>query len=164
MKTLADLKRNLKIGVAMTMTKAEGQNRLIGIKRYIVATQGNGIYLNADKEAKGGSFLDFPKASLLEYDGETLKIFDAGYRDLTPEEQAILDNKPSKRAENQKQAEIDMMTDGSTTFYMDKAYFDEKDANWYWRETKGLYYVRNGKMRDASIKGTLCLAYKIEKE
>jgi len=77
MKTLADLKRDLVIGSTMTLIsrygQTEGEN--IGVQRFVVKKNTVGLYLNPDKEAKKGVFLDWPKASLLEYDGQTIKVY-----------------------------------------------------------------------------------------
>ena len=85
MKTLADLKRDLTIGTVIEMTSNEFApssdrvKNLVGIKRYIVKKNTTGVQLSQDKNAIKGSHLDYPaKATLFEYDGETLKIFNEG--------------------------------------------------------------------------------------
>ena len=56
----------------------------------------------------------------------------------------------------------DMMTDGTQTYWMDKRYTKENDAEWYWRTSKGKYFSGYGDvMRDESIKGLLTTEYKL---
>lgn len=82
MKTLADLKRALSLGAGIRMTSFYGnsdrKNKLVGVVRYVVKSNTTGVYLNEDKTATKGSFLDWPKASLLEFDGKAIKIYQSG--------------------------------------------------------------------------------------
>lgn len=168
MKTIAELKRDLTIGTSIEMVNFHGQDipeRLQGV-RYVVKVKSNGIELNKDKTAIKGSFLDYPKATLCEYDGENLRIYDAGYRPLTAWEQSIMDNVPSNRPENKEQVVNELMTDGSGFYYKDKAYYKENSAEYLaGHETvRGLRFDFNTKqVTDDTIKGTLSLAYKIIK-
>ena len=66
MKTLAELKRDLEVGDSITTIKNDYHPERVGQKRYIVKKQGNGIYLNEDKNAVTGSFLEFKNAKLTE--------------------------------------------------------------------------------------------------
>jgi len=77
MKTLADLKRDLKLGTKITKTSHYGktEGKLIGVERYVVKVKSNSIEFSSNKTDTRGSFLDYPKASLTEYDGETLKVY-----------------------------------------------------------------------------------------
>ena len=162
-KTFADLKRDLTVNKSLKLIYPE-THKFFGIERYIIKNQTNGVYLAPEREAKKGSFMDLPVASLVEYDGETLSIFDIGQRDLTPGEKKLLDNKPSKRPENAKKIEIDLMTDSSQMFWTDKAYFRELDAEYLSGHDfhKGLRYDWNtGRVCDKKIKGKLCLQYKL---
>lgn len=160
MKTIADLKRDLQKGTTMTLTYSQFPHKFLNSTRFIVACKSNGIMLNSDENAKGGSFLDFPKATLAEYDGENLNIYNAGVRDLTKEEQAIKDNKPR----DEKQEAQDIMTDGSVMFWRCKKYYKDLGAEYLeGHETiRGMKYNFNDKnITDDKIKGTLCLSYKI---
>ena len=128
MATLAQLKRDLTIGQCLTQTsfhgKTEGKN--IGVPRFIVKKNTQGICLNEDKTAARGSYLDYPPASFMEFDGETIKIYNSGSRPLTEEEKRILKEQPR----DDKQDSIDMMTDGSTMFHRRKSYF-QKSGKYY---------------------------------
>lgn len=154
MKTLADFKRDMKVGIKLEMV----YNKFKPITeetrvREITGVQSNGFKL-------GKSFFDIPKASLVEYNGKNVKIFSCGKRKLTENEQNILDNRPSHRKENQKQVEIDMMTDGSNMFWKDKQYLKENNSDWYWGWNRGKYYS-NGEMLDETIRGELEREYNI---
>jgi hypothetical protein len=160
MKSFADLKRDLQVGKTLTMTYSNLEsNKLVGIPRQIIGTQTNGISLKTDNKS-GKSFLSLPCASLTEYDGKIIKIYQIGKRDLTPEEKAILDNEPSNRKENEQLAINDVLTDGSSTYYMDKRYYAEHNAEWRWNESRGLRLDLNDRrMYDKKIKGELDLQY-----
>ena len=164
METFAQLKRDLKVGKTLTMVynsikDSETINARLNKPRKILATQTNGIKLEIANTGKG-SFLELPCASLTEYDGKNIKIYKCGKRDLTESEKRLIDNTPSHRSENAQLAENDAVSDGSTTYWMDKAYFKENDAEWRWDWSKGLRWdVNENKMWDKKIKGELDLAY-----
>lgn len=164
MKTFSDLKRDLTIGTKLTMIKsALPNNKLLNIEREICATQTNGISLKTENKS-GKSFLEYPPASLVDYDGEIITFYKPALRDLTPDEKAIIDNTPSHREENKQQALNDMMTDSSGTYWMDKRYFSENDAEWRWNWSKGLKWdINDNKMFDKKIKGEIDLQYIIKK-
>jgi hypothetical protein len=128
MKTFAQLKRDLVVGKTLTMTfnstQSETIKNRIGKARKIIKTQSNGIYLEVESGNKNGFFLELPCASLTEYDGNTIKVFMYGKRDLTEKEKEILTNRPSQRKENARIASNDAISDGSQTYWMDKRYYD----------------------------------------
>ena len=170
MKTFADLKRDLKLGTGIEMVNFHnGQDipeRLQSI-RYVVKVKSNGVELNKDKNATKGSLLEYTKATLTEYDGENLRIYDSGTRELTEWEKSIRDNVPSRRAENKDAVHNELMTDGNGFYWKDKAYYKENNAEYLaGHETvRGLRYDFNTKqIIDDTIKGELSLAYKIIKE
>ncbi len=95
--TITDLKRKMQIGKGIKLVYAFGlkeDNPRLNLIRYIVKTQTNGVYLNIDKDAKNGSWLDFPKSSLFEETEKGFKIFFPIERDLTDEENKIKENEP----------------------------------------------------------------------
>ena len=167
-KSFAELKRDLKIGKTLTMTfnslseQSEKIDSRLNKPRYIIKTQSNGIYLADEKDAEKGSFLELPRASLVEYTDETIKVFEPAIRELTDDEKTILENMPSYRPENKELCERDIMCDMNSTYWLDKAYTKRENSDWYWGESRGLYYMRSEqKMRDASIKGKLSIEYKL---
>lgn len=170
MKTLADLKRDLQVGTAVEMVNFHnGQDipeKLQGI-RYVVKVKSNGVEFSKDKNAIKGSFLHYPKATLCEYDGENLRIYESGTRELTAWEKSIRDNVPSDRPENKEAVEWEARTDGSGFYWKDKAYYKENKAEYLagYETVRGLRYNYNDKnIIDDNIKGELSLVYKIIKE
>lgn len=74
MKTLADLKRQIKPGVqivltdtdVLTLTPANGKHKFLNVPRTVTKVQTNGFYMATAEQlqaGKKGSFLDFPKAA-----------------------------------------------------------------------------------------------------
>lgn len=165
MKTLADLKRDLQVGMSITLVEAPTMpnHKFLNQKRYIVKKQGNGVYLNVDINAASGSFLEFTNAKLTEYDGNTIKIYKAGTRPLTADEQSILDNRPTNRPENKERIEMEIMTDTNGSYYLDKEYFSQNGMS-YLFESGGTkrYNFSEGTITDEQIKGDLELSYLIE--
>jgi len=159
MNTLADLKRKIVKGASLIMTyNSFGKSGLIGKKRYVVRLNTTGVYLNEDKEAVKGSFLEYPKASLLEFTDKGFNIYEAGYRPLTDTEQEILNNVPRDK----EQEERDIMTDTNVMWYKKQAYFKDKGYSYLngHTEEKGLKYDYNTQMiRDNNLKGKLSLSY-----
>lgn len=160
--SLSELKRKLQKGTAIKMTfnSLSGHSAKLNKIRYVVKVSTTGVYLNENKDEIKGSFLEFPKSSLLEMNEKGFKIFITGKRDLTEEEQNILNNEPSRRKENEEKCKIDLLTDGSQMFYKDKYYHKEHDSLWKYGKVKGLRYDYNeNKMFDDNIKGDLSLEY-----
>ena len=62
--SLAALKKRLTLGIGITMVGHDWfpEGKLIGVPRYVVKVQANGICLNADSNAIDGSWLYWPKA------------------------------------------------------------------------------------------------------
>jgi hypothetical protein len=170
MKTLAELKRELEVGDSITTIKNDMKPDLVGKKRYIIKKQGNGVYLNEDKNAKTGSFLEFKNAKLTEYDGEYIRVYKVGKRPMTEEEKKVIDNVPSKRKENEERIKMELMTDTNGSWYIDRAYFKEHGMEYLHSstgQTKRIDYndLNEGvySIIDEQVKGELELEYKIEK-
>lgn len=170
MKTLADLKRDAKSGnLFAIMTIRSGSSDIperLAMKRQIIDANSVGIFFKMADGKK--SELRIERASLLEYTENTLTLYNAGFRELNEEEQAIMnewkdiENKP----ENIKQYEIDILTDGSSMFYKKKMFFHNKGFSYLTgvEEEKGLQYDFNtSKIRDKSIKGTISMQYVLVK-
>ena len=157
---LSDLKRKLVKGCALKMTynSLKSKNPLLNKVRYVVKTQSNGVTLNEDINAIKGSFLEFPKNSLLEVTDKGFKVFECGERDLTEEEKRIMENQPK----DEEQDRIDLMTDMNTMFYRRKAYFNESGYFYLFgtEKIKGKSFNFNKRnIRDDEIKGELSLEY-----
>lgn len=158
MKTLADLKRKLQVGTELTMIYNSVGTKKMPWKRKVIATQSNGVSLidPTDSTSKK-SFLEFPKASLLEVTDKGFKIFEAGRRDLTTEEKSIIANEPKDK----KQEEIDLMSDGSAMFWRRKRYYIEKGFEYLYIGDKNKHIDSNDRTKviDSSVKGKLSLEY-----
>ncbi len=170
MKTLADLKRDLKVGVKIKMIfnhnegNSERIKQYMQVERYIVKTKSNGVEISKNKEDKKGSFLDFPKASLTEYKDNIFTIYGAGFREMTKEEKRIRDNVPSHRKENKEAVMQEALCDGSGFDWKDKQYYKDNNAEYLaGHETvRGLcYHYNTEKIEDDTIKGEKELAYEI---
>lgn len=167
MKTLADLKRDLNIGTALTLIESETmpEHRNLNKKRYIIKKNSVGVTLAEDMNATKGSIMDYPKkATLLDYDGEFITLYQAGRRPLTDTEREIMANVPSKRPKNAEAVYNEVMTDGSRFYYEDKHYYQNMDAEYLTgHETiRGLRYDYNTQeIIDETIKGKIDLKYKI---
>jgi hypothetical protein len=166
MKTLNELKRDLQGGnIILVMTKNSCSDRLIGKKRKVVESQSNGIsFIDPDDPTSKKSFLAFPKASLLEYDGEYIRIFNAGKRELTEDEKAI--KAGYEKIRDKKQEERDLLADSNCSFFCEQAYYLKYDAEYLIGHTtqRGMRFdYRSGLVRDDKVKGELSLEYKVIK-
>ena len=90
------------------------------------------------------------------------KVHAIGKRPLNQQEQSIMDGYELIR--NKKQEEIDLITDGSTSFYMEKKYYKSKNAEYLMGHVvnNGLRFDRSIKqVFDDNIKGVVTLVYKL---
>ena len=170
MKTLADLKRDLSKGTVLTLTggayATDRINPILNVPRYVVKTQGNAVVLNMDANATNGSWLEFPPARLLTYDGDTFTVHMPGTRPLTADEQRVMDTMPSKRPENRERVANDLMTDGSQMYHADRAHTRAHNMTHLdgFETVRGLRYDWNSNLiTDETIKGPVTLAYHIIK-
>jgi len=126
--------------------------------RKVKRVQSNAVVL--DKNGKD-SFLEFPPASLVEFDGKRFTFYAVGYRPLTAEERAIVDGEPK----DAKQDEIDVLSDGSTMYYRRKRYYAEKDADYLFAghgKGKRLYHEGDKRViRDPAVQGRPELVYEL---
>lgn len=178
-KTRADFIRDIKSGsIALETTfnycyqNETLPERLTGIRK-VSKVQTNGFYLMNDKTQRA-SWFDFPKASLMNYTDNSLTIYMAGYRSPNEHEKAILsewENIASSQ-EYKKQSEIDLLTDGSSTYWKKKSFFENRNALYL----MGLDSQRGLKLdfnklnsgdsdfiRDESIKGDIAFIYRVIK-
>lgn len=163
MQTFADLKRKLQVGTSIKMIFSKIENsKKLNVVRYVVKTQGNGVYLNEDKNATKGSFLELPRASLINFEGNILEIYTPLKRPLNEEEQKIWDNQP----QDEKQQELDLMTDTNIMFYRRKHYFKECGFGYlfYEKDASKRITFEAGKpfIWDRNLKGDLDLKYEIQ--
>ncbi len=167
MKTLATFKKELKDGIIKTLTQTFSAHKrdFIGLKRTVSKVQTNAITLKLVDTGKE-SWLHYPVASLFEYDGNTIKIYAPGVRDLTKEEQAIMDEwtKITQTEEYERQLRIDLLTDCSTTYHQKKRFFEDKKAEHLlgYEKVRGMKYNSYiNKVTDDKIKGDIEFIYLI---
>lgn len=124
MATLADFKRKCIVGAKIRggyyWKTPKAETTLEECEwRVIDKVQSNAIRIN-------GSYMDFPKAKDSDFDGRVLTIYETGWRKLTDEEKAVLEeweNYTKTDTEYQKRAEMDALTDTNMTFYEEKEFF-----------------------------------------
>ncbi len=171
MKTLADLKRDAKSGtlegriVFHSMWQDGLPERLQGWRRMVDSNSVAIFFRNADGRK---SELRLEKSSLVEYDGNSLTVYFAGYRDLNDAEQRVMDGwkKIASTPEFREQAHIDAYTDGSSTYYSERFYFRKAGMEYLMglERQGGLKYdTYLGKVQDDRIKGEVGMRYEIRK-
>lgn len=132
--------------------------------RTVEKAQSNGVKLS-------GSWLDYPRANNSEFDGRILKIYETGWRALTAEEKAVLAEweEIASDEEFKKRAEIDALTDGSSTYWQEREFYERKNMLYLFTSTatKSLdrWKLRQGEefcVKDNSApKGKLIAIYEI---
>lgn len=166
-KSFADLKRKLQKGQGLKMVnyfgltepdpKKPGSSRL-GVTRYVVKVQTNGVYLNPDKNASTGSYLEFPPASLVEISDKGFKVYGIGERPLNEKEKEVIANRPR----DEKQEYVDAMSDGNTMYYRTKNYYEKSGYGYLFSSEwqKGLRFNSSKNVvMDKSIRGPLEMEY-----
>jgi hypothetical protein len=165
--TLAELKRLAKQGILeANMVYWFGDaipERLKGFRKIIDANTVSIIFLNNDGKK---SPLDILGASLIDWDDNSLSIFNVGERELTQDELDIMDQWKaiSSTKEYQQQAENDMLTDGSLTFWQKRKFFTDKGYEYlHVGNNKKAYNHNTNKVKDSTVKGDLILKYELRK-
>jgi hypothetical protein len=156
MGTLANLKKDMKLGSKWRLIERFGQPE--DKERIVGHVQGNSIAFHKDDKPKG-SWLAWPKASLLDYDGKTVKIYGPGKRPLTQEEQDVCDSWESQR--DTKLELLDIQTDGSSQWYRKMRYFEDRGMKYMLGTFSGplRYSHKDHTIIDESIKGDVQLVY-----
>lgn len=165
MATRADLLRRLKSTPAprLIMTERWGHapEPRYTTPRRVVKVQSNAF------KFEDGSYCELPVASLIDYDGENLTIYQAGYRPLSESEQAILSEweRIKNLPENQNFAKMDMCTDTSIMYHKEKAFLEKHNALYLACYNDLKYFTnpdgtRTEMVRDNKVKGSPILKYK----
>ena len=164
MKTLVQLKQDAKSGrMSMEMTERYGAygeqipEKLRGIRRVVGA---NTVALHLQNNDGNISELQVKCASLVEYDADTLVVYEAGLRDLTDEERTILAEWKRIEDEHIKQNPF------GDTYWKRKNYFATCTCPWLdggdaVRGKRLEYVCETPKIRDNSIKGEAILKYRV---
>lgn len=169
--TFAQLKRDAKSGklygeLIERYGETEIAERLRGRRRVVGANTVGITFLNSDGKK---SECRVERAALMDYTGDTLTIYDPGLRDLNSEELKIMQGwKDIEKTEDYKRnAEIDVLGDGSSTYWQRIRYFRESGKEYLSgaEEKNGCKYdYTTGKIRDKSVRGDVVLRYKMTME
>ena len=164
MKTLAELKRDAgssKLSLELTEhygeTGDEIKSTMRGVRKVIGC---NSVALSLLNHDGNISELRFGSARLIEYGEDTLTLYLAAHRELTEEEQKIIDE--WKKIEDECMAKNPFCD----TYWKRKDYFAKCSCPWLdggeTKRGKKLEYVKGRPMiRDNSIKGEAVLKYKV---
>ena len=161
MKTLADLKRDAKAGkIRLELIDRYGKTgedipeRLRGIRDVAGV---NTVALKLRNSRGEESELRFSRANLMSYDGETLTVYAAGYRDVTEKERAVMAEAEAVKADYEREHP------GSDSYYKVLRFYAESSCPWmrpYGDETQGKRYdAQLNKVLDKSVKGEVVLRY-----
>ena len=169
--TLAQLKRDAQTKSIQLKIKPVGiwskgiPERLNGWRKVIGANTVGIFLLNSNGQR---SELRIKNANLVEYDNNTLTVYGEGQRDLTDGEKKIMNEWDAKAntKEHRERAWNDAMTDGSSTYWEKKWFFQKNNAEHLlgYEFCKGMKYDWNtGKVWDNKIKGEIELQYEVER-
>lgn len=131
--------------------------------RAIVKVQTNAIYLEGEENNGEGSYLSIPAASLIEYDGNVLNIYNAGIREMNEEEKSN-----AQKAEIERKRYAEQNPYGNDYWHM-KDFYKKCSTPWISflsdkiKGKKAASGSDYGKIIDDAIKGELILQYAIEK-
>ena len=161
--TLAQLKRDAQNGkLALEMTEWYGKTdmpeRLKGVRNVVGANTVCIKLQNADGKI---SELRFESATLVDYQKETLTIYNAGIRDMTEEERQVYNE---SRRERQTYEERNPYSD---SYWHMKSWFKNckfpyLDGSSEFKQGKRLQYVQDGvRIIDRAIKGDAILKYNV---
>lgn len=181
--SVAQLKRDAKAGnLRAVMTVWLGQEvdrdklpaRLQGARKIVDANTTSLMFEVPDDPTKK-SHLDLPKASLVEYTDEYLRIYSAGYREPNAAEQRVLDEWSVIQSTEryQMQAEVDALLDGSSTYWEMVSFFQKHDMKYLmgFEKQRGLVLDFNKRnagdkafIQDENIRGEISMEYRFERE
>lgn len=176
MKTRTQLFRDAKSGkLSLLMTERFGKEPPLHMAKKRKVIGANTVSLKLQNEDGITSTMDVPKASLVDYTDDELIIYTYGYRKPTIQEQKILDewNKIQNTKEYREQSNIDILTDGSSTYWQKKKFFRDNNAEYLmgFERQRGCCLDFNrqsdGKLdfiSDESVKGEPILKYKVYME
>jgi len=131
--------------------------------RAVVKVQSNALYLEGEENDGKGSYLSIPAASLLEYDGETLKIYRAGIREMNSEEISNMQKAEEERKRFQEKNPY------SDDYWHMQAFFKNCSTPWIYfgngkiKGKRSAQGKEHGKIIDDAVKGELELLYAIER-
>lgn len=163
MKTLAELKRHANQG-NMSLELLERFHKtgdaipeqFRGIREVIKATSAGLLLQYKDG---GESRLDFKSAKLVDYDGDTLMIYEVGLRKPTEAEQAVLDEWAAIEREYEEQNPF------GNSYWKKKSYFEKCPfpymSGFDNHSGSKRYLPHNGMVLDRQVRGEMVLKYKV---
>ena len=177
--SLAQLRRDAKSGkMTLEMLVRLGEPatdettpaRLKGIRKVVGANTVAIKLLTADGSRE--SELRIERASLTEYDGETLSTFYPGRREMTPEEKKVMSEWKAIEddPDYQERLKWDCLTDGSSCYWKKKSFFEKAGMTHLlgYEKVRGMRldpraYFEGEKdcVIDDSVKGPLMMRYKV---
>ena len=160
MKTLSEFKRDVASGnlwgkIVIRFGSENIPERMTGWRKIAIYNKTNICFINEQGQK---SILPLEKASLIEYDGETLTIYSPGLRELTKAEQEAI---------NEWHIIEKSYPEYQSTYYIEQDFFKKKGMPYLagYEKIKGQKYDFNtGKIQDDRIKGKISLKYEIKKE
>lgn len=163
MKTLADLKRDAKSGkIRLELIERFGKTgdeipeRLRGIREVAGV---NTVAINLRNGRGEESELRFGRASLIAYDGETLTVYNPGFRDVTDEERAVLTGAEKFKSDYEREHPQ------QDSYWKVRGYYADSPCPWmrpYGDEKQGKKYdARQDKVFDRSVRGDAILRYRV---
>lgn len=167
MKTFSELKRLADTQSAfIEMVYRFGDeipDRLKGV-RQLVGSKTKAILIKTNDNRI--SHLEIDNTNLIDITDNALIVYNAGLRELTQAEKDILEawRKIANEPNNQRQAETDLLTDGSTMFWKKKRFFMDRNASYllgYEKERGEKYDYNTGKIRSDKVKGDKIMEYRI---
>lgn len=156
MKTLAELKRDLKPDMKIKCVIHNIRPQRVGEVTTIREVRQSGFMQD------NGRFIEFPLASLLDYDGKTFTVYSTGERDLTEYEKEMLDK--LHNCYTPEDSEADAYTDTNICYYKEQSFARDNDVEYLlgFNYHKGLKYNFNtGRMLDNKLKGIVYYAFEI---
>lgn len=159
MKTLAELKREANAQtISAEMVYRYGKEipeRLRGIRKAVRANTVAVFFQNADGAE---SELSIKSASLIDYDGESLTIYEAGKRQPNPEEMEVLNAYKKAEMEHIKSNPFSDCYLFMVSFFKKNQPFEYLSG---FETVRGKRYNRDGTITDRAIKGDVIIRYKI---
>ena len=129
-KTLAQLKRDLQKGVKLKVIYHAIRPERVGAIQEISKTQTNAICTLQERNGQMKDvYMNYPNsANLVEYIDNTFTFYEPGYRDLTEQEQELLNKMDNLSTKEEKM--YDALTDGSTDYWRRKIFASDNKCEY----------------------------------
>lgn len=170
-KTLAQLKKDAKTGTvfAKMVIRCGGTNVPENMQRLRPIVDANSVAIFFQNPDGKKSEMRIKRASLVDYTDDLLTIYTPGTRELNSEETAVINEWKAIEAtpDFQRRSEIDALSDGSSTYYQEKFFFEKKGMKYLFgfEEEGGMKYNRaTQKVVDCSIRGSIEMQYELYKK